>query len=79
MPENNDSLERTQLKERELTRIFESIDGEIDLITANAKFNFTIRKTDEIDLQLVLSYIEDTKKLVELLRVRMSLLRAVTT
>jgi hypothetical protein len=79
MPDNNDCLERTNLKERELARIFDNIDDEIALITANAKFNFTIQKTTELDLKIMLSYIEDTQKLVELLKVRMSLLSAATS
>jgi hypothetical protein len=79
VPDNNDCLERTNLKERELARIFTNIDDEIALITANAKFNFTIQKTTELDLKIMLSYIEDTQKLVELLKVRMSLLSAATS
>jgi hypothetical protein len=79
VPDNNDCLERTNLKERELARIFNNIDDEIALITANAKFNFTIQKTTELDLKIMLSYIEDTQKLVELLKVRMSLLSAATS
>jgi hypothetical protein len=79
VPDNNDCLERTNLKDRELARIFTNIDDEIALITANAKFNFTIQKTTELDLKIMLSYIEDTQKLVELLKVRMSLLSAATS
>jgi len=79
MPDDNDWIEGAQLKGRELTRIFESIDGEIALITANAKFNFTIRKTDESYLKIVLAYIEDTKKLLGLLKARMSLLSEATS
>ncbi len=60
MANDQDWLESAQLKERELTRIFESLDGEIALVAANAKFNFTIRKTSEKDLKIVLAYIEDT-------------------
>jgi hypothetical protein len=40
-------LESAQLKDRSLTKIFEHIDDEIALMTASAKFNFTIRKTSE--------------------------------
>jgi hypothetical protein len=47
MPNDSDWIGRAKLKDRELARIFENIDGEIALITANAKFNFTIRKTGE--------------------------------
>jgi hypothetical protein len=79
MANDQDWLESAQLKERELTRIFDSINGEMALLTANAKFNFTIRKTNEKDLKIVLAYIEDTKKLVEILRTRMSLISEATS
>jgi hypothetical protein len=79
VPDNNDCIERAQLKDRELTRLFDSINGEINLITANAKFNYTIRKTDENYLKIVLAYIEDTEKLVGLLKARMSLLSEATS
>jgi hypothetical protein len=71
-------LESTQLKERELTKIFENITEEIALITASAKFNFTIRKTSEKDLKITLAYIEDTKKIVQILKFRMTLLSEAT-
>ena len=71
-------LESTQLKERELTKIFENINEEIALITASAKFNFTIRKTSEKDLKITLAYIEDTKKIVQILKFRMTLLSEAT-
>jgi hypothetical protein len=79
MANDQDWLESAQLKVRELTRIFDSINGEMALLTANAKFNFTIRKTNEKDLKIVLAYIEDTKKLVEILRTRMSLISEATS
>ncbi len=62
------------IKQREFTRVFEPIDDEIALITANAKFNYTTCKTDEKILNLTLSYIEDTKKLISMLKARMSVL-----
>ena len=75
MTENNNAwFEGAQLKERELTKIFENIKEELALITASVKFNFTTRKTSEKDLKIVLAYIEDTAKLVNLLRSRLSLL-----
>ena len=74
MAKDNTWLESTQFKEREITKIFEQIDDEIALITASAKFNFTIRKTSEEDLEIVLAYIEDTKKIVQILKSRMNLL-----
>lgn len=79
MKENNIQLETTQLKEREITKIFESLDDEIALITASAKFNFTIRKTSEQNLKITLAYIEDTKKIVKILKLRMKLLYQATS
>ncbi len=63
------------IKQREFTRIFEPIDDEISLMTAQAKFNYTTCKNDEKTLNLTLSYIEDTKKLLIMLKARMSLLQ----
>ncbi|MBT0158597.1 hypothetical protein G4O51_01275 [Candidatus Bathyarchaeota archaeon A05DMB-2] len=68
---DNAWFERAQLKERELTKMFENIKEELALITASAKFNFAIRKTSEKDLNIILAYIEDTGKLVDLLRSRL--------
>jgi hypothetical protein len=65
----------TIIKEREHQRIFEPIDDEITLITANAKFNYTTCKTDQKILNLTLDYIEDTKRLLTLLKARMNLLQ----
>jgi hypothetical protein len=76
---NDDAwLESAQLKERGLTKIFENINEEIALIAASAKFNFTIRKTSEKDLKITLAYIEDTKKIVQILKFRMNLLSEAT-
>ncbi|MCW4046951.1 MAG: hypothetical protein NWE99_05240 [Candidatus Bathyarchaeota archaeon] len=76
MHENDDNawFESAQLKERELSKIFENIKEELALITASVKFNFVMRKTSEKDLKIVLAYIEDTTKLVDLLRSRLILL-----
>jgi ubiquinone biosynthesis protein COQ9 len=79
MANDNAWLESAQLKEKELTKIFEHIDDEIALITASAKFNFTVRKTSEKNLKIVLAYIEDTKKIVQILKSRMSLLSETTS
>ena len=54
--------------------MFEGIEGEIALITASAKFDFTIRKTREQDLKIIMGYIEDTQKLVAVLKTRINLL-----
>jgi len=75
----SDLISREKMKEKQLLRIFEDIDGEIALITATAKFDFNLRKTTENDLKLKLAYIEDTVKLVELLRNRISLLWKTTS
>jgi hypothetical protein len=79
MTESGMWFEGTQLKERELTKIFENIKEELALITASVKFNFTTRKTSEKDLKVVLAYIEDTSKLVDLLKSRLSLLSEATS
>ncbi len=80
MTENNNTwFEGVELKEKELTKIFENIKEELALITASAKFNFAIQKTNEDSLKIVLAYIEDTKKLAELLKTRMTLLSKATS
>ncbi len=78
MANDNVQLEPAQLKGRELTKIFENLDDEIALITASAKFNFTIRKTNEKNFNITLAYIEDTKKIVQILKFRMTLLSEAT-
>ena len=78
MTNDNAWLEQAQLKERELTKIFKHIDDEIALITATAKFNFTTIKTSEKNLKIVLAYIEDTKKIAQILKFRMNLLSETT-
>jgi hypothetical protein len=65
---------KSEFKEREVTRLFEGIEDEINLITASAKFSHTTCKMDEKSLKLVLAYIDDTKKLTGLLKNRISLL-----
>jgi hypothetical protein len=80
MPQNNNAwFESVQLKERELSKIFENIREELALITASVKFNFVTRKTSEKDLKIVLAYIEDTAKLVDLLKSRLNLLSEATS
>ena len=59
--------------------MFEGIEGEIALITASANFDFTLRKTREQDLKIILGYSEDTQKLVEILKARVSLLWEATS
>lgn len=79
MTENNAWCASAQLKEREITRIFDNIKDELALITAAAKLNYATRKTSEKDHKIVLAYIEDTAKLVELLKNRLSLLSETTS
>ncbi|MCW4017613.1 MAG: hypothetical protein NWF00_02840 [Candidatus Bathyarchaeota archaeon] len=69
----NNTISKQELKEKELIRIFEGVDEEIDLITASAKFDYNLRKTNENDLKIKLAYIEDTAKIVTLLKNRISL------
>jgi hypothetical protein len=71
--------DKNDFKKREFTRIFEGIDDEIALITAGAKFNFTLCKTNEENLKITIAYIEDTKKLITLLKTRIGLLREATS
>ena len=66
------------LKNRAFARIFEGIDDELAILTATAKFNHTTCKTDQNTLNLTLAYIEDTKKLVNLLKNRVNLLMQTT-
>ncbi len=77
--ENDNQPPRKAFKQRELERIFEGIEDEIAIITASAKFNFTTCKTDKKTLKLTLAYIEDTKKLVGLLKNRVNLLMDATS
>jgi hypothetical protein len=56
-------MNREKLRIRELNRIFESIEGEIALITASAKFDFNLRKTTEVELQMKLACLEDATDL----------------
>lgn len=79
METDNQSFEKkNEFKEREFTRIFEGLDDELTILIANAKFNYTTRKTDEITLKLTLAYIEDTTKLVTVLKNRINLLMQTT-
>ena len=73
------AINREKLKEKEIARVFEDIEGEIALITANAKFDFNLRKTTEKELQLKLAYIADTTKLVKILKTRINLLVETTS
>ena len=74
MKNDNQSAEKRAFKERAFQRIFEGIEDEIAILTANAKFNYTTCKTDENTLKLTLAYIDDTAKLVAVLKNRINLL-----
>ena len=79
MHKDNQPPEKASFKETEFQRIFEGIEDEIAILTANAKFYFTTCKTDENTLKLTLAYIEDTKKLIEFLKNRINLLMETTS
>jgi hypothetical protein len=79
MNEMADTLTKEKLKERELIRMFEPIEGEISLIAASAKFNYTINKTPEKETKIILAYNDDTQKLVRILKKRIMLLLDATT
>jgi hypothetical protein len=70
----NTTENKNDLKNRQLTRIFNEINDEIALLTATAKFNYTTCKTDQQNLNVTLDYIEDTKKLATILKTRIKLL-----
>ena len=74
MKDDNQSSEVRAFKERAAQRIFEGIEDEIAILTANAKFNYTTSKNDEHTLKITLAYIEDTTRLVILLKKRIKLL-----
>jgi hypothetical protein len=77
--QNTDKSETEQFKNRQLQRIFQEIDDQITILTATAKFNHTTRKTDQNTLKLTLAYIQDTTKIVQLLKERINLLIETTT
>jgi hypothetical protein len=75
----NGPPDENQFRQREFSHMFEEINDEIALITANAKFNFTTCKINGNTLKLTLAYLEDTKKLVEILKERIKLLSEATS
>lgn len=48
--DNQPGAKRTEFKQREIERMLEGINDEIAIITASAKFNFTLEKTRYIKL-----------------------------
>lgn len=78
MDVNDEMVSKEKLKQRELERIFEPIEGEMELIQASAKFNYTINKTPQKETEIILAYTDDTEKLVQILKKRIKLLCEVT-
>jgi len=74
-----ESLTKEKLKEREIARMFEPIEGEMGLIEANAKFNHTINKTPEKETKVILAFAADTQQFIRILKERMKLLQDVTS
>ena len=74
-----ETLTKEMLKKRELMRMFEPVEGEMSLIEANAKFNYTINKTPEKETKIILAFTEDTVRLVRVLKDRMKLLLDATS
>jgi hypothetical protein len=68
-----------ELKKRELMRMFEPIEGEMSLIEASVKFNYTINKTPEKETKIILAFAEDTERLVHILKERVKLLLDATS
>jgi hypothetical protein len=65
---------RQKLQQKNLTQIFQDLEGEIAPLTATAKFEYATNKITENDLKLKLAYIEGTKKLAAILKTRIALL-----
>ena len=72
-------ISKEKLKERELIRMFEPIEGEMELIQASAKFNYTINKTPQKETEMILAYSDDTEKLIRVLKKRIKLLQDITS
>jgi hypothetical protein len=69
-----ETLTKDELKQRELIRMFQPIEDEITILNATAKYNHTTCKTDTNALKLTQAYIDDTTKLVGVLKTRIKLL-----
>lgn len=67
------------IKQHQLQKIFQELNDELAIIAATAKFNHTTCKTDTNQLKLTLDYIEDTTKLVNVLKNRLNLLIQTTS
>jgi hypothetical protein len=77
--QNNNQPQKEEFKQRQLQKIFQEIEDEIAILTATAKFNHTTCKTDTTNLKLTLAYIEDTTRLVAVLKSRINLLIEATS
>lgn len=78
MDAEDQPIDEAKLRERELARIFEPIEGEMALIQASAKFNYAINKTPQKETEMILAYTEDTERLIEVLKKRVKLLQQAT-
>jgi hypothetical protein len=76
---SNPQAENQQLRTHQIQKVFQSIDDEIAILTATAKFNQVTCKTDANSLTLTLAYIEDTKRLAAVLKNRITLLTEATS
>jgi len=72
-------ISKEKLKERELMRMFEPIEGEMELIKASAKFNHAINKIPQKETEIILAYTDDTEKFVKVLKKRIKLLQEITS
>jgi hypothetical protein len=74
-----ETLTKEDLKKRQLVRMFEPIEGEMSLIEACVKFNYTINKTPQKETKIMLAFAEDTEQLIQILKERVKLLLDVTS
>ena len=72
-------ISKETLKERELVQMFEPIEDEMVLIQASAKFNHAINRMPKKETELILAYIDDTDKLLQVLKKRIKLLLEITS
>jgi len=59
--------------------MFEPIEGEMELIQANAKSKHAINKIPQKETEIILAYTDDTEKLLRILKKRIKLLLEVTS
>jgi len=51
----------------------------MELIQANAKFNYTINKISQKETEMILAYTDDTERLIGILKKRVKLLQEITS